>query len=188
MNVGYARVSTQDQNLNLQMDDLKKAGCEKIFTDVVSGTKSERDGLEEALTFLREGDTFVVWKLDRLGRSLKHLIEIVTDLNDKKIGFRSLRENIDTTTPGGKLIFHIFGALSEFEREIIRERTFAGLAAARARGRMGGRKPVMDNQKIAMAVSLINNNIPTNKVCETLGVSRATLYRYLKQNKNIQVG
>ncbi|OPY62253.1 MAG: DNA-invertase hin [Pelotomaculum sp. PtaU1.Bin065] len=187
MNIGYARVSTQDQNLDLQLDDLKKAGCEKFFTDVMSGAKSKRDGLEEAINFLREGDTLVVWKLDRLGRSLKHLIEVVTSFNDRKIGFRSLKENIDTTTSGGKLIFHIFGALAEFEREIIRERTCAGLAAARARGRTGGRKRVMDDQKVAMAMSLINNNIPPNKVCETLGVSRATLYRYLKE-KNSQVG
>jgi DNA invertase Pin-like site-specific DNA recombinase len=139
MLVGYARVSTEDQNLDLQKDALQKAGCEKLFTDVASGAKDERAGLAEAIAFLRPGDTLVVWKLDRLGRSLKHLIETVTALQARKVGFRSLQESIDTTTSGGKLIFHVFGALAEFERDLIRERTQAGLQAARARGRKGGR-------------------------------------------------
>src|SRR5438552_7799221 len=139
MLIGYARVSTQEQTLDLQKDALEKIGCSKIFTDVISGAKAERKGLEEAQNFLREGDTLVVWRLDRLGRSLKHLIETITELNNRKIGFKSIQENIDTTTSGGKLVFHIFGALAEFEREIIRERTQAGLTAARARGRLGGR-------------------------------------------------
>jgi DNA invertase Pin-like site-specific DNA recombinase len=139
MLIGYARVSTQEQTLNLQRDALEKAGCNKIFTDTASGAKTERIGLEEALSYVRKGDTLIVWRLDRLGRSLPHLITTMTDLEERGIGFKSLTENIDTTTSGGKLIFHIFGALAEFERNLIRERTQAGLLAARARGRRGGR-------------------------------------------------
>src|ERR687886_70961 len=139
MLIGYARVSTDDQNLDLQRDALHKAGCELIFDDTVSGTKARRPGLEQALSHLRPGDTLVVWRLDRLGRSLRHLIDTVTALAERGVGFRSLTESIDTTTSGGKLVFHIFGALAEFERELIRERAKAGLAAARARGRIGGR-------------------------------------------------
>src|SRR5207245_9063504 len=134
MYVGYARVSTQDQTLDLQNDALEKIGCSKIFTDTASGAKAERPGLTDALAYVREGDTLVVWRLDRLGRSLKHLIETITSLNNRRVGFKSIMENIDTTTSGGKLIFHMFGALAEFERDIIRERTNAGLQAARARG------------------------------------------------------
>jgi DNA invertase Pin-like site-specific DNA recombinase len=139
MLIGYARISTHEQNLDLQEDALKAAGCKKVYTDKTGGAKSERPGLEKALADARPGDTLVVWKLDRLGRSLKHLIETVTDLSHRGVGFKSLQENIDTTTSGGKLVFHVFGALAEFERDIIRERTLAGLAAARARGRKGGR-------------------------------------------------
>src|SRR3954469_24529125 len=154
MLVGYARISTTDQTLDLQHDALTKAGCSRIFTDTASGAKSEREGLTEALSYVRVGDTLVVWKLDRLGRSLKDLIERIKQLNDRKIGFRSITENIDTTTSGGKLIFHIFGALAEFERDIIRERTNAGLEAARARGRLGGRpkaKTLDSPKKVALA-------------------------------------
>jgi DNA invertase Pin-like site-specific DNA recombinase len=139
MLVGYARVSTADQTLDLQKDALEKAGCDRIFTDTASGAKAERIGLDEAINYVRKGDTLVVWRLDRLGRSLPHLIETITGLNNRGIGFKSITESIDTTTSGGKLIFHIFGALAEFERDIIRERTQAGLTAARARGRKGGR-------------------------------------------------
>jgi DNA invertase Pin-like site-specific DNA recombinase len=139
MLIGYARISTSDQTLDLQKDALEKAGCSKIFTDTASGAKAERIGLDEALNYVRSGDTLVVWKLDRLGRSLPHLIETITGLNNRGIGFKSITEAIDTTTSGGKLIFHIFGALAEFERDIIRERTQAGLNAARSRGRKGGR-------------------------------------------------
>src|SRR5437763_3033203 len=139
MLIGYARVSTQDQTLNLQKNALEKIGCSKIFTDTASGAQTERKGLDEALAYVREGDSLVVWKLDRLGRSLKHLIETITALNNRNVGFQSITEHIDTTTSGGKLIFHIFGAFAEFERDIIRERTNAGLAAARAGGRFGGR-------------------------------------------------
>src|ERR671938_1624995 len=180
MLVGYARVSTGDQNLDLQKDALQKAGCKKIFTDVASGAKDERAGLAEAIAFLRPGDTLVVWKLDRLGRSLKHLIETVTPQQARKVGFRSLQESIDTTTSGGKLIFHVFGALAEFERDLVRERTRAGLQAARARGRRGGRPRSLDATKLAQARSLHKD--PANTIaaiCATLGISRATFYRHL---------
>ena len=133
MKIGYLRISTQEQNEALQADALKEAGCEKVFADTMTGSKSERQGLEEALAYLRSGDTLIVWKLDRLGRSLQHLIATLNTLQERGIGFISLTENIDTTTPGGKLIFHVMGALAEFERDLIRERTNAGLAAARAR-------------------------------------------------------
>src|ERR687884_1313918 len=150
MFVGYARVSTTDQTPTLQHDALTKAGCTRIFTDTASGAQTEREGLTEALAYVRPGDTLVVWKLDRLGRSLKDLITRITELQPRKIGFKSLTENIDTTTSGGKLIFHIFGALAEFERDIIRERTNAGLLAARARGRKGGRPKSLTGKKVAM--------------------------------------
>src|SRR5207302_2139051 len=180
MNIGYARVSTQDQTLNLQKDALEKLGCNKIFTDTASGAKAERKGLEEALEYVREGDTLVVWRLDRLGRSLKHLIETITELNNRKIGFKSIQENIDTTTSGEKLVFHIFGALAEFERDIIRERTQAGLQAARARGRKGGRRKSLTGKKTAMAQALYNDkNNTVDEICKTLNISRATLYRYI---------
>ena len=181
MLIGYARVSTQDQTLNLQKDALEKIGCSKIFTDTASGAPAERTGLNEALEYVREADTLVVWRLDRLGRSLKHLIETISDLNSRKIGFKSITESIDTTTSGGKLIFHIFGALAEFERDIIRERTNAGLQAARARGRKGGRPKSLSGKKLGMAQELYNNKTnPINEICKTLSISRATLYRYVK--------
>src|SRR5437868_13249807 len=184
MLIGYARVSTSDQTLNLQKDALEHIGCSKIFTDIISGASTERQGLDEALSYVREGDTLVVWRLDRLGRSLKHLIETITNLNNRKIGFKSIQENIDTTTSGGKLIFHIFGALAEFERDIIRERTQAGLHAARARGRLGGRpkaKALNTPKKVVMAQSLYDNkNNTIDEICKTLNISRATLYRYIR--------
>src|SRR5713101_6492558 len=184
MLIGYARVSTNEQTLNLQKDALEKIGCTKIFTDTASGTKAERTGLIEALEYVREGDTLVVWRLDRLGRSLKHLIETITKLNNRKIGFKSITENIDTTTSGGKLVFHIFGALAEFERDIITESTNAGLSAARARGRLGGRpkaKMLASPKKVALAQSLYEDkNNTIDEICKTLNVSRATLYRYIQ--------
>jgi DNA invertase Pin-like site-specific DNA recombinase len=185
MRIGYARVSTLDQNLDLQEDALKAAGCEKIYSDKTGGTKAERPGLERAMADLRPGDLLVVWKLDRLGRSLKHLIEAVADLSHRGVGFQSLQESIDTTTSGGKLIFHVFGTLAEFERDIIRERTLAGLSAARARGRMGGRPRNLDDKKKRHAVLLHSD--PTNSVkdiCRTLGISKATLYRYLAEKRS----
>jgi DNA invertase Pin-like site-specific DNA recombinase len=182
MLIGYARVSTQDQTLDLQTDALKRVGCEKLFTDTNSGMKSERPGLQEAMNHLRTGDTFIVWRLDRLGRTLKHLIATITDLNDKGIGFKSLLENMDTITSGGKLIFHIFCALAEFEREVIRERTNAGLQAARARGRLGGRPKIqaLDPKKIALAKKLYDDgHMPVKEICDTLHIGRSTLYRYV---------
>ena len=181
MLVGYTRVSTQDQTLNLQKDALEKIGCTRIFTDTASGAKTERKGLEDALNYVREGDILVVWRLDRLGRSLKHLIETITELNRKGIGFKSIQENIDTTTSGGKLVFHIFGALAEFERDIIRERTQAGLTAARARGRKGGRPKALTPKTVEQAKTLYNSRKDSiDEICRTLHISRATLYRYLK--------
>ena len=184
MLIGYARVSTHEQSLNLQQDALTKAGCERTFTDVASGALDERQGLSAAIDYLREGDTLVVWRLDRLGRSLKQLIDRITALEARKIGFRSLTESMDTTTSGGRLIFHVFGALAEFERAVIRERTLAGLAAARARGRMGGRPKSMTATQVAMAKALLaDRDRPVRDVLEALHVSRATLYRYLRADK-----
>src|ERR671932_1590142 len=180
MLIGYARVSTQDQTLDLQLDALKKAGCEKFYTDTASGAKAEREGLEEAINYAREGDVLVVWRLDRLGRSLRHLIETITLLNGRKVGFRSLTENIDTTTSGGKLVFHIFGALAEFERDIIRERTTAGLEAARARGRFGDRPSVMLTDPLRLVQAAMGRPDTTvGQLCEELGISRMTLYRFV---------
>jgi len=188
MLIGYARVSTQDQTLDLQTDALTRAGCEKIFTDTTSGSKSDRPGLQDAMDHLRAGDTLVVWRLDRLGRTLKHLIALITDLSEKGIGFKSLQESIDTTTSGGKLIFHIFGALAEFEREIIKERTNAGLQAARARGRFGGRPTIQlqDPKKIALARKLYaDKSMTVQEICASLHIGRSTLYRYLRDEKSV---
>jgi DNA invertase Pin-like site-specific DNA recombinase len=180
MLIGYARVSTGDQTLDLQTDALNTAGCDRVFTDILSGVKAERPGLAEAIDYVRVGDTLVVWRLDRLGRSLQHLIETVTQLETKGIGFRSLTEQIDTTTPGGKLIFHVFGALAEFERDLIRERTHAGLASARARGRVGGRPKKLSAKQLALAQQLYaDNQTDVATICTTLGISRTTLYRVL---------
>jgi DNA invertase Pin-like site-specific DNA recombinase len=179
--VGYARVSTQDQNLHLQRDALTEAGCAKLFEDMLSSAKAERPGLDAALAYLRPGDTLVVWKLDRLGRSLQQLIEIVKLLEERGIGLRSLKESIDTTSAGGKLVFHLFGALAEFERDVIKERTNAGLAAARARGRRGGRPKVMDAKKVVMARTLRQNpSLSVAQICQQLGVSPTTFYRYTR--------
>src|SRR5712692_1851546 len=184
MKIGYVRVSKQEQHEALQIDALKEAGCEKWFVDKITGSKAERKGLNEALAYLRPGDTLVVWKLDRAGRALPHLIELLKDLQGRGIEFVSLTEQIDTTTPGGKLIFHLMGALAEFERDLIRERTNAGLAAARARGRRGGRpKAFLTTAQLAMAKTLFadkSRSIPD--ICKTLGVSRSTLYRYMKMS------
>ncbi|MHA6770344.1 recombinase family protein [Sphingobium ummariense] len=180
MLVGYARVSTQDQNPNLQSDALKAAGCEKIFVEKASGAQRERPELTAALSYMREGDSLVVWKLDRLARSLPQLIETVARLEAQGIGFRSLTEAIDTTTAGGKLVFHIFGALAEFERSVIRERTRAGLKAARDRGRTGGRPPALSSADLAAAKAMLRDpTITVDEVAKRLKVSPATLYRHL---------
>jgi DNA invertase Pin-like site-specific DNA recombinase len=181
MLIGYARVSTLDQTLALQQDALSAAGCEQLYTDTASGSLKERPGLTQALSHLRPGDTLVVWRLDRLGRSLPHLIETVADLSARGVGFRSLQEQIDTTTSGGKLIFHVFGALAEFERDVIRERTQAGLAAARARGRTGGRPQRLTLRKIEQLQTLASDRRNSvGEICQTLGISRSTFYRYVK--------
>ena len=179
MLIGYARVSTQDQTLDLQSDALTAAGCEKIFTDEgVSGSKTDRPGLNEALEYVRKGDVLVVWRLDRLGRSLPHLIQIVTDLGDRGVDFKSLKETIDTSSPAGKLVFHMMGAMAEFERDLIRERTNAGLAAARARGRNGGRPSVLTPEQVKMARALYGEkSLTVVQICKQLGCSRATFYR-----------
>src|SRR3954471_20263403 len=181
MLIGYARVSTLDQTLALQQDALTAAGCEHLYTDTVSGSVTTRPGLTQAFSHLRSGDTLVVWRLDRLGRSLPHLIETVRQLQERGIGFRSLQEELDTATSGGKLVFHVFGALPEFERDLIRERTHAGLAAARARGRLFGRPKVLTPQQIKQLQSLARDERNTvTEICQTLRISRATYYRHVK--------
>ncbi len=186
MKIGYARVSTNDQSVYMQRQALKQAGCEKIFSDIASGARSDRAGLDNAMAHLRPDDTLVVWKLDRLGRSLQHLIQTIKLLQDKKIGFQSLQENIDTTTSGGKLIFHIFSALAEFERDVIRERTKAGLQAARARGRLGGRPFLLAPNSVARLKKLYDARKNTViEICKIFNISRPTFYNYLKV-KNVK--
>lgn len=180
MLIGYARVSTQDQNPSLQTDALQAAGCERVFTEKASGAQRDRPELTAAISYMRPGDTLVVWKLDRLARSMKQLIETVEGLEDRGIGFRSLTEAIDTTTPGGKLVFHIFGSLAEFERAIIRERTRAGLDAAKARGRIGGRPAKVSSEDLKAAKALLADpSITVGEVAKRLGVAPATLYRHM---------
>lgn len=179
MKIGYARVSSDDQNLDLQRDALKLAGCERIYEEKESGGKADRPELLRMMEALRGGDTLVVWRLDRLGRSLKHLIATVEQLEEMGVGFRSVTEAIDTTTSGGKLVFHIFAALAEFERALIRERTRAGLKAARARGRQGGRPRVLSEEKRRMAQALRDDTSQSvSAICKTLGITRTTFYRY----------
>lgn len=177
--VGYARVSTAEQNLDLQRNALTGAGCEDVFEDRASGAKAERPGLAAALGHLRRGDTLVVWKLDRLGRSMAHLIETVRKLGTKGVGFRSLTEGVDTTTPGGTLVFHIFGALAQFERDLIRERTSAGLKAAEARGRKGGRRPVVTPDKLARARAHLAAGLTVREAAARVKVSKTALYEAL---------
>ena len=179
MLIGYARVSTQDQNLNLQIEALTKAGCKKVFDDKVSGHRAERPGLAKALEMLREGDTLVVWKLDRLGRSVKHLVELVSELHQQSVQFKSLTDAIDTGTPSGRFFFHVMASLAEMERELTVERTRAGLEVARQLGRTGGRKRRMTDSKIESAKKLLANGVPPRDVAKNLGVSVPTLYRWI---------
>ena len=179
MFIGYTRVSTTDQNLALQKEALEKAGCERIYEDTISGTRAERSGLTKALEMLRSGDTLVVWKLDRLGRSVKNLITLVGDLNTNGIHFKSLTDSIDTGTPSGRFFFHVMASLAEMERELIIERTRAGLEVAKALGRKGGRKRTMTDSKIASAKRLLASGVPPRDVAKDLGVSLATLYRWI---------
>ena len=188
MIIGYARVSTQDQNPELQVDALEKAGAEQVFQEKFTGTLRERPELSQCLRTLRKGDILIVWKLDRLARSLKDLVEIVQDLQDRGIGFKSLTESIDTTSSGGRLVFHIFGALAEFERDLIRERTMAGLEAARARGRKGGRKPALSKTDIQKAAAmLLDPKITKTEVAQHFGISRTTLNASLARLKKASV-
>ncbi len=186
MKVGYARVSTHDQNMVLQIDALKNAGCEKIYYEIVSGVKSEKKALEDALAYMRENDTLVVWRLDRLGRSLASLIQFMKILESRNLGFKSLAESIDTTTPTGKFFFHITGAFAELERNLIRERTRAGLISARSRGKNGGRPKVLDEETFKMAFHLYNqNNCPVVSICKKFGIAKRTFYRYLERNRDL---
>jgi DNA invertase Pin-like site-specific DNA recombinase len=179
MLIGYARVSTQDQNLQLQLETLRQAGCQKVFEDQVSGTRAERPGLAKAREMLREGDTLVVWKLDRLGRSVKQLVNLVGELHQQGVQFKSLTDAIDTMTPSGRFFFHVMASLAEMERELIVERTRAGLEVARQLGRKGGRKPKMTESKIKSARKLLTSGMAAKEVAHNLGVSVPTLYRWL---------
>lgn len=182
MLIGYARVSTDDQNLNLQRDALEQAGCKKIYEDQLSGAKAARPGLQQTLDVLREGDVLVVWRLDRLGRSLKDLLQIVEVLDERGVELQSLQESINTMSSGGKLVFHIFAALAEFERNLIRERTQAGLKAAKARGRKGGRPKALSPAQRRVAVRLYAEKKHTiTQICTMMGISKPTLYSYLEE-------
>lgn len=191
MKIGYARVSTKDQNLDLQMDALKKEGCIKIYQDTMSGTKSNRPELQEMMAHLREGDVIVVWKLDRLGRSLKHLVELTNQIIEKKAGLKSLHDPIDTTTAQGRLVFNMFASLAEFERDLIKERTMAGLSAARARGRLGGKPKGLSQKAQATACAAETlykeRKLTTEQILEQLNISRATLYNYLRY-RQVKIG
>lgn len=191
MKIGYARVSTKDQNFNLQIDALKNTGCEKIYREVVSGAKAERAQLNSMLENLRKGDILVVWKLDRLGRSLKHLVELVSELVKKGVGLKSINDPIDTTTAQGRLSFNIFASLAEFERDIIRERTQAGLSAARARGRVGGRPKGLPKKAEATAYAAetlyLEKKLTVEQIAEKLNISKGTLYSYLR-HRGVQIG
>ena len=179
--VGYARVSTLEQDQTLQLDAMAAAGCAKIFEDRASGARADRPGLRQALDYVRDGDVLIVWKLDRLGRSLPHLIETVTALEKRRAGFRSITEAIDTTTPGGRLVFHLFGALGQFERDLIRERTRAGLASAAARGRKGGRKPVVVPEKLHRAKGMIAKGLSVREAAMRIKVGKTALYEALRK-------
>ena len=186
MQIGYARVSTKDQSFNLQVDALRKAGCEKVLQEVVSGAKAERPVLDALLADLRPGDVLVIWKLDRLGRSLRHLVELAGTLMERGVGLRSLNDPIDTTTPQGRLAFNLFASLAEFERDLIRERTQAGLTAARARGRMGGRPkglpPQAERTACAAETLYREQRLSVREIADELGIAKSTLYAYLRHN------
>ena len=191
MTIGYARVSTKDQDLSLQIDALEKAGCRKIYREKITGASRDRPELQKMIEHLREEDTVVIWKLDRLGRSLKDLVHLVTEIQSRGAALQSLNDAINTSTPGGKLTFHLFAALAEFERDIIRERTLAGLAAARARGRKGGRKKGLSKKAEHIAVVAeklyTEETLTTAEICQELDISRSTLYRYLR-HRGVKIG
>ena len=185
MLIGYARVSTQDQNISLQVEALTNAGCERVFDDKLSGSRADRPGLAKALDMVREGDTLIVWKLDRLGRSVKNLVDLTVKLHEQGVQFKSLTEAIDTGTPSGRFFFHVMASLAEMERELVIERTRAGLEAARQRGRRGGRKRTMTDSKIESAKKLLANGVPPKEVAHNLGVSIPTLYRWLPASERV---
>lgn len=191
MQIGYARVSTKEQHLDLQVDSLRRSGCEKVFQEVVCGARAERPVLDALLGGLRPGDVIVIWKLDRLGRSLRHLVELADTLIEQDVGLKSLNDPIDTTTPQGRLAFNLFAALAEFERDLIRERTQAGLAAARARGRKGGRPKGLDPQaeRTACAAETLyrEERLSVREVAEELGIAKSTLYAYLR-HRGVPIG
>jgi DNA invertase Pin-like site-specific DNA recombinase len=191
MRIGYARVSTKDQSLDLQVDALRDAGCEQVFQEVASGTKTARPALDDLLSRLRAGDVLVIWKLDRLGRSLKHLVTLTAELMEREVGLVSLNDPIDTTTPQGRLVFNIFASLAEFERELIRERTQAGLKAARARGRKGGRPKGLSKEakQKAMAAETLyrEGELSVQAICDQLGITKPTLYAYLR-HRGVKTG
>jgi len=191
MKIGYARISTKDQNFDLQIDALTEAGCGKIYKEIVSGSRSDRVVLDDLLQNIRPKDVLVVWKLDRLGRSLKHLVELVSDLNEKNVGFQSLNDPVDTTSSQGRLIFNIFASLAEFERDLIRERTQAGLSAARARGKMGGRPKGIpqkaESTTYAAAALYKEGKLSVQEICSQLGISKSTLYSYLRY-RGVEIG
>jgi len=179
MQIGYARVSTEDQHLELQIDALNKSGCKRVFTDKISGTKKKRPGLDDALSHVRKGDTLTVWKLDRLGRSVKGLVDLVAELEQRQVHFKSLTDGIDTKTTAGRFFFHVMASLAQMERELIAERTQAGLAAAKKLGRVGGRKRRMTDSKVSAARKLLDSGAAPKDVALNLGVSVPTLYRWL---------
>jgi DNA invertase Pin-like site-specific DNA recombinase len=185
MLIGYARVSTEDQNLELQLAALKRASCKRIFTDKVSGAKADRPGLRETLSHLRETDTLVVWKLDRLGRSVKGLVDLVNELQERHVHFKSLTDGIDTKTPAGRFFFHVMASLAQMERELIIERTRAGLEAAKRQGRVGGRKRRMTEGKVKAARKLLSSGTPPRDVAQSLGVSVPTLYRWVPASRRM---
>ena len=191
MKIGYARVSTKEQNLDLQIDALKQDGCEKIYSEVISSVKAERIELQAMITNLRKGDVIVIWKLDRLGRSLKNLVELITQFTQLDVGLKSLNDHIDTTTSQGRLIFNMFASLAEFERDLIRERTMAGLSSARARGRLGGKPKGLSPkaESIACAAETLykEGKISVNQIAKQLGIAKVTLYNYLR-HRNVPIG
>lgn len=191
MKIGYARVSSKEQNLRMQLDELYQKGCERVFTEVASGAKNDRPVLKEMLDSLQKGDVLMIWKLDRLGRSLRHLVETVGMLIEKGIGFQSLNDPIDTTTAQGRLVFGIFASLAEFERELIRERTMAGMKSARARGRLGGKpkglSPEAEKTSYMAAALYQEGKLSTIQICRKLSIARSTLYEYLKR-RNVEIG
>lgn len=181
--IGYARISTSDQSTDLQRDALLAAGCSRIFSDEMSGARADRPGLKQALDYVREGDTLAVWRLDRVGRSVAHLIEVVGELERRGVALQSLTEQIDTSSPSGKLVFHVFSAIAEFERNLIRERVTAGLEAARKRGRIGGRPKVVDAAKARSIRAMRAQGMTTTEILESAQISRATLFRFYKDEE-----